>query len=96
MAAADKPVPVPGLKDVEIGSENAAEIHIDLAVQRRTLRRFDFFILPQIMIISIIGYMDRSNMGTWGSVCDGIPPGFLLSEWPQVTPGYLASRKARG
>lgn len=61
--AADKAVPVPAQKDVEIGSEEIAGVHIDPDIQRRALRKFDFFILPQIMIISIIGYMDRSNMG---------------------------------
>lgn len=63
MEAAEKPVPIPGQRDVDVHSLEGQQIHIDPDVQKRALRKFDFCILPQIMIISIIGYMDRSNMG---------------------------------
>lgn len=39
------------------------DIYIDPIIQRRALRRFDFVVLPQIMILSILGYLDRSNLG---------------------------------
>jgi len=56
---------MPGLDHAQVDTKSGEcmDIHIDLAIQRRALRRFDFYVLPQIMIISILGYMDRSNLG---------------------------------
>lgn len=36
----------------------------DVELERRTLRKFDFFVLPQFMIMVLISYLDRSNIGT--------------------------------
>lgn len=35
----------------------------DVELERRTLRKFDFFVLPQFMIMVLISYLDRSNIG---------------------------------
>lgn len=39
------------------------EIHLDPMLETQTLRRFDLFLLPQIAILIIIGYLDRTNVG---------------------------------
>ncbi|KAK5034538.1 hypothetical protein LTS07_003459 [Exophiala sideris] len=39
------------------------DIQLDLQLEKTTLRRFDMFLLPQIAIVIIIGYLDRSNIG---------------------------------
>jgi hypothetical protein len=66
MSTSEKTVPVLGQGHVDAESHMSADVQIDAAVQRRALRRFDFYVLPQIMIISILGYMDRSNLGELG------------------------------
>lgn len=35
----------------------------DFEVEQRTLRKFDFYVLPQFMILVLIPYLDRSNIG---------------------------------
>ena len=39
------------------------DIQLDPLLEKTTLRRFDMFLLPQIAIVIIIGYLDRSNIG---------------------------------
>ena len=39
------------------------DMQLDPQLEKTTLRRFDLFLLPQIAIIIIIGYLDRSNIG---------------------------------
>ncbi|KAK5055421.1 hypothetical protein LTR84_013171 [Exophiala bonariae] len=39
------------------------EIELDPVLERKTLRKFDLFLLPQIAILIIIGYLDRTNVG---------------------------------
>lgn len=38
---------------------------IDPEVERQCMRKFDLFVMPQIFIILLLGYLDRSNIGTW-------------------------------
>ncbi|KEF52808.1 uncharacterized protein A1O9_11225 [Exophiala aquamarina CBS 119918] len=40
-----------------------SDIQLDPALEKQTLRRFDLFLLPQIAILIIIGYLDRTNVG---------------------------------
>lgn len=40
-----------------------ASIYIDPDLERRTLRKFDKYLLPQFFIILLIAYLDRSNIG---------------------------------
>ncbi|USW49080.1 Putative major facilitator superfamily, MFS transporter superfamily [Septoria linicola] len=35
----------------------------DLELEQRTLRKFDLYVLPQFMILVLIAYLDRSNIG---------------------------------
>ena len=37
--------------------------YIDPELEKRTLRKFDLFVLPQMMILILIAYLDRSNIG---------------------------------
>ena len=39
------------------------DIQLDPTMEKKTLRRFDMFLLPQIAILIVIGYLDRSNIG---------------------------------
>jgi hypothetical protein len=63
MSITEKGVPVLDQAQVDAKPDESVDVYIDLAIQRRAMRRFDFYVLPQIMIISILGYMDRSNLG---------------------------------
>ncbi|CAN8105066.1 unnamed protein product [Discula destructiva] len=36
---------------------------IDAALERRCMRKFDLLVMPQIVLILILGYLDRSNIG---------------------------------
>ena len=40
------------------------ETYHDVELEKRTLRKFDFYVLPQFMIMVLIAYLDRSNIGT--------------------------------
>ncbi|KAI5367271.1 putative major facilitator superfamily, MFS transporter superfamily [Septoria linicola] len=45
-------------------SEEPEDGHIpDLELEQRTLRKFDLYVLPQFMILVLIAYLDRSNIG---------------------------------
>ncbi|KAL2207599.1 MFS general substrate transporter [Sarocladium strictum] len=39
------------------------EIYIDPVMERRIVTKFDWLVLPQFVIIIILGYLDRSNIG---------------------------------
>ncbi len=80
MATVEKVVPIPIDKAVDIKAEDGAEIYIDPAVQRRALRKFDYFVLPQIMILSIIGYMDRSNLDMYTTVKSALVKTYAYSD----------------
>lgn len=65
MSTPEKIVPLPHDEPVDPSEDALQRIHIDPAIQARALRKFDYLVIPQIMIISIIGYIDRSNLGTF-------------------------------
>ncbi|KIY02621.1 uncharacterized protein Z520_01086 [Fonsecaea multimorphosa CBS 102226] len=50
-------------KLASVNNGDCQEIQLDPELERKTLRRFDMFLLPQIALIIIIGYLDRSNIG---------------------------------
>ncbi len=39
-------------------------IFIDPVLEKRTLAKYDKFVLPQMALLIIIAYLDRSNIGT--------------------------------
>jgi hypothetical protein len=41
----------------------ASEIYIDPEKEKAIIRKFDFLVLPQFVIILILAYLDRSNIG---------------------------------
>lgn len=49
------------LSDSEQGE---SEIYVDPELEKRTLRKFDIYVLPQFMLLVLIAYLDRSNIGT--------------------------------
>lgn len=44
----------------------AADIFVDPVIERRALSKFDKLLLPQIAILVLIAYLDRSNIGNFG------------------------------
>ena len=38
-------------------------LQIDSELEKQTLRKFDIFLLPQLAILVIVAYLDRSNIG---------------------------------
>lgn len=52
-------------KEVDhIEDEPVTVVEIDPELEKQALRRFDIFLLPQIAILIIISYLDRSNIGS--------------------------------
>lgn len=41
-----------------------AELFVDPELEKSTLRKFDRYVLPQMMVLVLIAYLDRSNIGT--------------------------------
>lgn len=39
------------------------DIYVDPELEKRVMRKFDRFILPQFAILMLIAYLDRSNIG---------------------------------
>ena len=50
--------------DRQMGTSGA---YIDPDLEKRTLRKFDKSVLPQFMLLVLIAYLDRSNIGSWQS-----------------------------
>lgn len=60
----EEPTQMPDIQ--KLASENdgvCEDIQLDPELERQTLKRFDMFLLPQIALMIIIGYLDRSNIG---------------------------------
>ena len=41
----------------------ACQIEIDPVLERRVMRKFDMFVVPQMILLVILAYLDRSNIG---------------------------------
>lgn len=50
-------------KQASVSPGISQDMRLDPELEKTTLRRFDMFLLPQIAIIIVIGYLDRSNIG---------------------------------
>ena len=56
-----------GEKEPELAFDEAdgdCEPDIDPALERRVLRKFDCYVLPQILVMVLLAYLDRSNIGS--------------------------------
>lgn len=51
--------------DTDLAEEPEGEIEQlpDFELEKRILRKFDFYVLLQFMIMVLIAYLDRSNIG---------------------------------
>ncbi len=50
--------------DAGSGSAGVAEtLQIDPVAERRVLSRFDWFVMPQMAILVLFAYLDRTNIG---------------------------------
>jgi hypothetical protein len=38
-------------------------IIVDSELEKRALRKFDIFLLPQLALVTIVAYLDRTNLG---------------------------------
>lgn len=56
----EKAVTAVPLSDSEHGEQ---DIHIDPELEKRVLGKFDKLVLPQFMLLVLIAYLDRSNIG---------------------------------
>ncbi|KAL1959732.1 hypothetical protein VTO42DRAFT_1318 [Malbranchea cinnamomea] len=41
----------------------ACQVEIDPVLERRVMRKFDMFVVPQMILLVILAYLDRSNIG---------------------------------
>ena len=48
-------------KDTQIGISE--EIHIDPAAENRLIRKLDLMLSPMMVLIFLVAYLDRSNIG---------------------------------
>lgn len=51
------------VSDVASGTVRDISIELDPALERRTLRKFDKYLLPPLAVILLLAYLDRSNLG---------------------------------
>jgi hypothetical protein len=54
--------PNASVDDVSSGLVNDTTIELDPELERRTLRKFDKFLLPPLACILLLAYLDRSNL----------------------------------
>jgi len=51
------------------GTPNAAsgldEVYIDPIVEKRTMAKFDMFMMPQMALLNLLTYLDRTNIGSF-------------------------------
>lgn len=40
-----------------------SQINVDPELEKRSLRKFDIFLLPQLALVTIVAYLDRTNLG---------------------------------
>ncbi|KAK2810067.1 hypothetical protein FQN50_003261 [Emmonsiellopsis sp. PD_5] len=55
-----------------------ADIYIDPVLERKVMRKFDMFVVPQMIILIIIAYLDRSNIGAGNAKVFGYEKGLNL------------------
>jgi hypothetical protein len=48
-------------KDAQVGTSE--EIHIDPVAEKRLIRRLDLMLSPMMVLIFLVAYLDRSNIG---------------------------------
>lgn len=48
-------------KDAQVGTSE--EIHIDPAAEKRLIRKLDLMLSPMMVLIFLVAYLDRSNIG---------------------------------
>ncbi|XHG03871.1 hypothetical protein AWENTII_007159 [Aspergillus wentii] len=51
------------VKDANLAAGQIDEVQIDPDLERRTVAKFDKYLLPQLFVILILAYLDRSNVG---------------------------------
>lgn len=45
-------------------SEGSSDIYVDPDSERSTISKFDKFMIPQMALLVLLAYLDRSNIGT--------------------------------
>jgi hypothetical protein len=60
-----KPVPdtTSSSPTADVKHDSPLEIYIDPVKERKILTKFDWLVMPQFVIIILLGYLDRSNIG---------------------------------
>lgn len=44
-------------------SSETLTVTVDPEMERRCMKKFDLWLMPQLVILIILGYLDRSNIG---------------------------------
>lgn len=55
------PMTVEGRESADVG---VTGVYIDPGLEKKIVRKFDCYVLPQFVIIILLAYLDRSNLGT--------------------------------
>jgi hypothetical protein len=50
-------------------SPGVNDIYIDPALEKRVMSKFDKYVLPQMSLLIILAYLDRSNIGMVSLTC---------------------------
>lgn len=63
MAAPSKEEQAVATAPLSDSEQGESDVYIDPELEKRTLRKFDKWVLPQFMLLVLIAYLDRSNIG---------------------------------
>lgn len=53
----------PGAEESKLGMSSDSEVYVDPVIEKRALRKFDYYVLPVIGICMLMSALDRSNIG---------------------------------
>ncbi|KAL4947599.1 major facilitator superfamily domain-containing protein [Aspergillus filifer] len=56
-------IDIPSKETQPVVAEADQNVLVDAALEKSILRKFDFLVLPQMMILTLLAYLDRSNIG---------------------------------
>jgi hypothetical protein len=59
----DGPTEEIGCDKSSTGHAAVEEVYVDPILEKRALRKFDWILMPQIMLLLIFAMLDRSNIG---------------------------------
>lgn len=64
MMDTEKSLRVKNTSPGDVSQADDGDFYIDPELERAALRKFDVYVLPQMMLLVLVAYLDRSNIGT--------------------------------